>query len=516
MRYWLLFLSILFIGNIKAQKFDQDLNNIQVTWQLINSFYVDSIDRPAFAEEIIRSMLSSLDPHSVYIPADEVKEANEALNGNFEGVGIEFLILKDTLTVISTINGGPSEKVGIRSGDRILFINGEKVASVGINSDDVYAMLRGRKGTEVDFTIVRRGEDKMLDFSVVRDEVPIPSIEASYMADATNGYIKISRFAANTNKEFNDVLKTLKKAGMENLILDLRGNTGGYMSSALAILDQFLDRGKLMVYTEGAALSRRDHKATSKGLWIEGGLVVLIDENSASASEIVAGAIQDWDRGTIVGRRSYGKGLVQRPFTLTDGSEVRLTIAKYYTPSGRCIQKPYSDDKDSYKEEVFDRYNNGELWNRDSIHVNETLSFKTLVAGRPVFGGGGIMPDFFVPLDTTGYSDYYRDLVVNGVLSSVALDFYNNNESQWKDIRSFMQDFVVDDALMARVQKEALMIGLTVDAAADNLIALQLKALIARNLWGNSAYYEIINPTVGAYKKAIQLFADNNEVLVHP
>jgi carboxyl-terminal processing protease len=516
MKYWLVLLFILFIGNLKAQKYDQDLNNIQVTWQLINSFYVDSIDRSAFAEKTIRSMLSSLDPHSVYIPADEVKEANEALDGNFEGVGIEFLILKDTLTVISTINGGPSQKVGIRSGDRILFINGEKVASVGINSDDVYAMLRGRKGTEVDFTIVRRGEDKMLDFSVVRDEVPIPSIEASYMADATNGYIKISRFAANTHKEFYDVLKKLKKDGMENLILDLRGNTGGYMSSALAILDQFLDRGQLMVYTEGATLSRHDHKATSKGLWIDGGLVVLIDENSASASEIVAGAVQDWDRGAIVGRRSYGKGLVQRPFTLTDGSEVRLTIAKYYTPSGRCIQKPYTDDKDSYKKEVFDRYSQGELWNEDSIHVNETLKYKTLVTERTVFGGGGILPDFFVPLDTIGYSDYYRDLVVNGVLSSVALDFYNNNETQWKDVKSFIQDFVVDDVLMARVQKEASMAGLTIDAVADRLIALQLKALIARNFWDNSAYYEIINPTVGAYQKAIQLFADHNEELVRP
>lgn len=520
MRYWVFLLFILVYIGAKGQKFNQDLNNIQVTWQLINNFYVDPVNPSKLANETIKAMLAQLDPHSVYLPADEVKAANAALKGDFEGVGIEFMIMKDTLLVLSVIDGGPSQKAGIRSGDRILTINGKSIASVGIETSEIITLLRGTKGTPVELTVIRRGEDQILNFNVICDNIPIHSIEASYMADSTTGYIKISRFSSNTSKEFHSTLKSLIKSGMEDLILDLRGNSGGYMSAALSVLDHFLTKGQLMVYTQGATFSRHDHLATSKGLWHKGGLVILIDENSASASEIVAGAIQDWDRGVIVGRRSYGKGLVQRPYSLTDGAEVRLTIAKYYTPSGRSIQKDYTNGTKAYHKEVLSRVYSGELVNKDSIHIPTQWKHVTLVNGRTVYGGGGIVPDLFVALDTAEYPILYRELIVKGLINNVSLDYFNLNRNelmnQFETFEQFNKDFCVDEVTIEQLFSEAHQLNIAfTDHDVEQLrplIKLQIKALIARSMWGNSEFYKVVNPTMEAYSKALIILHNDDDL----
>lgn len=513
MRYWGVVLFIFFCFSVKGQKFNQDLNNIQVTWQLINNFYVDSVNPTELANATIKAMLAQLDPHSIYLPVNEVKAANEALKGDFEGVGIEFIIMKDSLLVLSAIEGGPSQKAGIRSGDRILTVNGKNIASVGIQTDEIVAMLRGDKGTKIELTVARRGEDENLQFVVICDKIPIHSIEASYMADSTTGYIKISRFSSNTSREFHNTLRSLIKSGMEDLILDLRGNTGGYMSAALSVLDHFLTKGQLMAYTQGATLSRHDHFATSKGLWHKGGLVILIDENSASASEIVAGAIQDWDRGVIVGRRSYGKGLVQRPYSLTDGAEVRLTIAKYYTPSGRSIQKDYTNGKKAYQSEISSRVESGELMNKDSIHIPTRWKHTTLVNGRTVYGGGGIVPDLFVGLDTAEYPSLYRELIVKGIINNVSLDYFNLNRNQlisrFENFEQFNQSFYVDQSTIEHLYSDALNLNLRFsDNEIEHILPLvktQVKALIAKNIWGKSEFYRVVNPTLETYNKALHI-----------
>jgi len=522
MRYWFFLLFIFFFAGagVEGQKFNQDLNNIQVTWQLINNFYVDSVNPSELANETIKAMLAHLDPHSLYLPASEVKAANEALKGDFEGVGIEFMIMKDTLLVLSAIDGGPSQKAGIRSGDRILTINGKNIASVGIQNAEVLSMLRGDKGTIMELTVARRGEDESLYFNVICDKIPIHSIEASYMADYTTGYIKVSRFSSNTSREFQNTLKSLIKSGMEELILDLRGNSGGYMSAALSVLDHFLTKGQLMVYTQGATLSRHDHLATSKGLWHKGGLVILIDENSASASEIVAGAIQDWDRGVIVGRRSYGKGLVQRPYSLTDGAEIRLTIAKYYTPSGRSIQKDYTNGKKAYQREVLSRIDSGELMNKDSIHILKQWKHSTLKNGRTVYGGGGIVPDLFVALDTAEYPLLYRELVVNGIINNVSLDYFSLNRKQlinrFKTFEQFNQNFCVDQIIIEHLYSDIHQLNVAfTDKEIEQVLPLvktQIKALIARSIWGNSEFYRVINPTLEAYNEALHILNNNEDL----
>lgn len=520
MRYWILLFFVFLFAGVKSQKFNQDLNNIQVTWQLINNFYVDSVNPSELANETIKAMLAQLDPHSVYLPANEVKAANEALKGDFEGVGIEFMIMKDTLLVLSVIEGGPSQKAGIRSGDRILTINGKNIASVGIENAEIIAMLRGEKGTTIELMVARRGEDEKMNFTVVCDKIPIHSIEASYMADSTTGYIKISRFSSNTSKEFQKTLKSLIKSGMKELILDLRGNSGGYMSAALSVLDHFLTKGQLMVYTQGATLSRHDHLATSKGLWHKGGLVILIDEHSASASEIVAGAIQDWDRGAIVGRRSYGKGLVQRPYSLTDGAEVRLTIAKYYTPSGRSIQKDYTNGKKAYQREILSRMDSGELMNKDSIHILKQWKHSTLVNGRTVYGGGGIVPDLFVALDTADYPVLYRELIVKGVINNVSLDYFNLNRNQlinrFETFEQYNQEFCVDQLTIENLYSDACELNVSfTDKEIEKVlphVKIQIKALIARSIWGKSEFYRVINPTMEVYSKALQILNSNEDL----
>src|SRR5690554_6462297 len=400
--------------------------------RLIDGYYVDSANVDDLTEKAIVHMLGELDPHSVYISKDEVEKMNEPLQGNFEGIGISFNIFKDTLFVTTIIPGGPSEKVGIRAGDRITKVDNENIAGTGIQNSDVLNLLRGEKGTTVEVQILRRSTDGMLDFTIVRDKIPRYSLDASYMLDDETGFIKLNKFSATTTNEFTEAINELKSQNMRNLILDLRGNGGGYLKTAIDISDQFLDNNKLIVYTDGHNDPKREYKATSGGIFKEGNLVILVDESSASASEIVSGAVQDWDRGLIIGRRAFGQGLVQKPYFLTDGSMVRLTTAHYYTPSGRGIQKPYKGGVEEYKRDYMDRFNSGQLFSADSIIFPDSLQYNTLVNGRKVYGGGGIMPDIFIPMDTSSYNQYYSRLRRNNIVYNFVLDYVDDNRQYLK------------------------------------------------------------------------------------
>ena len=499
--------------SIQAQSLDKNLQKLQLTYQLINSLYVDTVNDTNLAEEAIAGMLKSLDPHSVYISADEVAAMNEPLDGSFDGIGIQFNILEDTLMVVTPLIGGPSEKVGIVAGDRIVTIDGDNVAGIGIKNSDVFKYLRGKKGTKVKLAVNRKGQ--VLDFTVVRDKIPIHSVEAAYMADPKTAYIKITRFALTTHKEFLDALGKLEDHKYENMIIDLRGNGGGYLKAAIDIADELIGSDKLIVYTQGLNSERREHHAKKKGRFEKGKLVVLMDEGSASASEIVAGAVQDWDRGLVIGRRSFGKGLVQRPFDFPDGSMIRLTIAKYYTPSGRCIQKDYSGGEDEYRYEIGNRYLHGEMANVDSIHFDESLRYETKVSHRTVYGGGGIMPDVFVPMDTTMYSDYYRDLVASGTVNRVILTYVDNNrellKASYSSYDQFNSDFEVSETLVEELIKEGEEEDIERNdeqlAASEKLMMTQLKALIARDLFSTSEYFETINSLSDDYTKALDILS---------
>lgn len=521
MGYWAVMVFALsgLMNNVDAQTFDKDLQKLQMTYQLINTFYVDTVNQGHIVEEAIVGMLKSLDPHSVYISADEVAAMNEPLDGSFEGIGIQFNILNDTLMVVSPIIGGPSEKVGILAGDRIVKIDGKNVAGVGLKNSEVFKMLRGEKGTKVKLNVNRKGVDEALNFVVVRDKIPIHSVEAAYMATPETGYVKITRFAANTHDEFLEALDELETEGYKNLIIDLRGNTGGYLKAAIDIADELIDSDRLLVYTEGLNSARREHNARKKGAFEKGNLIVLMDEGSASASEIVAGAVQDWDRGIVIGRRSYGKGLVQRPFALPDGSMIRLTIAQYYTPSGRCIQKEYGDGNEAYHHEILERYRHGEMSNLDSIQFDTSLKYNTLLNGRTVYGGGGIMPDVFIPIDTTMYSDYYRDLVASGVVNRLILSYVDDNrgdlQENYPTYESFSKQFNVSDKLIEDLMVEGEKQGIERDLdglkVSEKLMTVQLKALIARDLFDTSEYFETINQLSDAYVKAIELIGTKKE-----
>ncbi len=483
----------------------------------IEKSYVDSVSTTELVDDAIRKMLEDLDPHSVYIPAEDVARANEGLEGNFEGIGIQFNILKDTIIVVSPIAGGPSESLGIMAGDKIVSIEGEKVAGVGITNKDVTDKLRGAKGTIVNVGIARRGNKEALDFDITRDEIPIYSLDASYMVNDKIGYIKLNRFAKTTMTEFTAALKKLKSEGMEDLILDLQGNGGGLLETAIDLADEFLRANELIVYTEGRSYPRRDRSATSAGGFEKGRLVVLVDEGSASASEIVAGAIQDWDRGLVVGRRSFGKGLVQRPIPLPDGSYVRLTTQKYYTPSGRCIQKSYEDGAEAYYMEKYDRYESGEVFSIDSLNAPDSLKYFT-DNKRIVYGGGGITPDVFVPIDTTQSTKLNSDLIRKGVMNTFALTYTNRNRKQllksYPTVNSFVDSFdmtPVIEEFKAYAAKEDPKIEWLDEEYKDSekMIKGRLEAMIARNLWDYSAYYQVFNPYWPAFEHAVDLLNGN-------
>lgn len=519
MKYFYVSLFLMLTSwSLNAQNFNQDLQKLQLAYKLISTFYVDSLSDEKLVEDAIEGMLSNLDPHSQYISKEEVAKLNEPLDGSFEGIGIQFNIFNDTLMVISPISGGPSEKVGVQAGDRIIYIDGENVAGIGLKNSDVFSRLKGKKGSKVDIQILRRGIKDLIKFSIERDKIPIYSVEASYMASSEIGYIKINQFSATTHKEVEIALKNLNSQGMNSLILDLRGNPGGYLSAAIDVSDEFLSADKLVVYTEGLTSPRRDYLSSAQGLFELGKVVVLIDEGSASASEIVTGAIQDWDRGLVIGRRSFGKGLVQRPLNLQDGSLMRLTIAKYYTPSGRCIQKSYDKGRTAYNREVFERFEHGEFTNKDSVEVSKGKKYYTRINQRLVYGGGGIMPDYFVPIDTIGYSDYYRDLITHGILNRFVLNYVDVHrskfESLYKDFNVFYDGFVVDDTIIHTLIDEGTKakISSDVNELDESMLMLkaQIKALIARNLWTSSEYFQSINQSTEVYNKAIEILSSED------
>jgi carboxyl-terminal processing protease len=500
-----------------SQNGDQNqLKKFESFMRYVQLAYVDQVDSEKLTEEAIKSVLKELDPHSVYISAEDLRKMNEPLEGNFEGVGIQFNILHDTIVVVSPISGGPSEKLGIRAGDKIIKIDEEVVAGVGFTNKDVSDHLRGAKGTKVMVSISRQGEQDLLDFEITRDKIPIYSMDAAYLAEPTTGYIKLNRFAAQSMTEVGAAIDSLQKLGMKNLILDLRGNGGGYLNVAIELADNFLDDKKLIVYTSGRAFPREDHYATPQGNFEKGKLVVLVDEGSASASEIVSGAVQDWDRALLIGRRTFGKGLVQKPYSLSDGSAIRLTISRYYTPSGRSIQRDYSEGKDDYYNEINKRYENGELVSKDSISFPDSLKYATQKLHRTVYGGGGIMPDIFIPIDTTGMTDYYRTLLRKGVLYTFVLDYLDVHRSSFKEnytsFEDFQQHFEVSDEmleeLVSTAEKRDIERNDQEFAISHDLIKLNLKALFATNLWTSTEFYRVTNQNDAAYLKALEVIND--------
>lgn len=485
---------------------------LQLAEFAIANLYVDDVDEDKLVEDAIINMLEELDPHSTYSDAEEVKKLNEPLVGNFDGIGVQFNMATDTLFIIQPVSGGPSEKVGILAGDRIIEVNDTVIAGVKMSTEEIMRRLRGPKGTKVNLKIMRRGVSGLLPFTVKRNKIPVYSLDASYMMNKTTGYIRISRFAATTAEEFEKALHDLQKKGMRNLILDLQGNGGGYLNAAIEIANHMLQKGELIVYTEGKRNPRTEFNARGNGDFRDGKLVVLVDEFSASASEIVTGAIQDWDRGTVVGRRTFGKGLVQRPIDLPDGSMIRLTVARYYTPSGRCIQKPY-ESIEQYNKDLIERYNRGEMLSADSIHFPDSLKAKTLKLGRTVYGGGGIMPDYFVPIDTTYYTDYYLALRDKGAIVQENLKLIDAHRSEWKEkyktFERFNKRFEVSDEML----EDLISLGKTLGAefkedeykTALPLIKIQLKALIARDLWDMNEYFQVINSINKTVQKGLEL-----------
>ncbi|MGI8892703.1 MAG: S41 family peptidase [Bacteroidia bacterium] len=502
---------------VNAQSYNQtkEAAKFNSFMDYLNYTYVDEVDQSDLTEKAIVSVLKELDPHSVYIPKEELKAMNEPLVGNFEGIGIEFQILHDTIQVTATVPGGPSEKIGIMAGDRIVKIEDETVAGTGITNRDVIKKLRGNKGTKVKVEMARRGSQGLQEFVITRDKIPLYSVDASYLAAPEIGYIKVNRFSDTTSEEFRKALDKVTALGAKNLILDLTGNGGGYMNRAIEMADEFLADDKLVVYTEGRANPRQEYKATRQGMFEKGKVVVLIDEGSASASEIVSGALQDWDRGLVIGRRSFGKGLVQKPIMLPDGSAIRLTTARYYTPSGRSIQKPYENGLEDYNQDMSNRLKKGELTSADSIHFPDSLKYLTSNK-RVVFGGGGIMPDVFVPLDTSDVTAYYRQVQRSGLMSQFAVTHIDNNRNSflksYANAEAFKTTFEVDKALMEKflafAEKEDVKRSEADLAISSDLIKTQLKALMARNLWDLEAYYFIINDINPSFQKAVEAIKD--------
>ena len=494
---------------------DSPLRKLQIAEMAVNNLYVDSVDEQKLVEDAIRGMLEKLDPHSSYSTPKEVKEMNEPLQGNFEGIGVQFNMVEDTLLVIQPVSGGPSEKKGILAGDRIVSVNDTAIAGVKMSREEIMKRLRGPKGTKVNLGIVRRGIADTLAFTITRDKIPVKSVDATYMLRPKVGYIRIGSFSATTHDEFCESMKKLKKQGMKTLVLDLQENGGGYLQAAVKVANEFLKKDDLIVYTGGRQANRTDYTANGGGLFEKGKVIVLVDSYTASAAEIVSGAIQDQDRGIIVGRRTFGKGLVQRPIDLPDGSMIRLTIAHYYTPSGRCIQKPYEkgNGKD-YAMDVYNRLKSGELMSADSVHFADSLKFYTLKEHRTVYGGGGIMPDYFVPLDTTKYTRFHRQLAAKSLIINANLHYVDANRSQLKQqyptFDVFRQQFEVPqsmvDGILAEGEKQN--IRPKDDAELQQTLTYmrtQLKALVARDLWDMDEYFAIMNETSDVVQQALQL-----------
>ncbi len=511
--------ALLLSGNTLAQfRPSPEGVKLERTLQLINSLYVDEVDTKKLTEAAIRAMLEELDPHSSYLNEEEVRAMNEPLQGNFDGIGISFNMLTDTLYVLEVISGGPSQKVGIMPGDKIIQVNDTLIAGVKMSNNDVIKRLRGPKGTVVNVKVLRRGVPQLMEFRIVRDKIPITSIDAAYMVTNDIGYIRLSRFGVSSADEFKQAEKTLKSQGMKHLILDLADNGGGILQTANEIADEFLGDSRVIVYTEGKNQPRFTMNATEEGELQSGKLVALVNGASASASEILAGALQDWDRGVVVGRRTFGKGLVQRQLPLPDGTMIRLTVARYYTPSGRSIQKPYEEGhKDAYDQDFMNRYTHGELFDADSIRFPDSLKYKTLVNQRTVYGGGGIMPDYFVPVDTTAGTMLHANLNAKGVINRLAVSEVDNRRGallqQYPDVLLFMKGFQISEEMIQKLRAIAATEQVEWNeeeyGRSQPLIFVQLKALIARDLYDSSAFYRIINEENDIFLEGLRIISDD-------
>lgn len=518
--YALLLAAGVYIGTKMVPAISGGESKIDELRYMLENNYVDTVNQEDLEEHAILTMLKDLDPHSDYIPKRDLIAVSEGLDGSFDGIGVQFNIHNDTILVVSVINGGPSEKVGLRDGDKIITVEGENVAGTGITNTDVLKLLKGPKGTKVKVGILRKGNTKLIDFVITRDQIPLYSVDASYMLTKEVGYIKLSRFSATSYNEVKQALVKLKREGLKSLIFDLRDNGGGYLDIAHRLADEFLSGKKLIVYTEGIHESRKDYNAGRKGMFEEGKLIVLVNESSASASEILSGAIQDWDRGVLIGRRTFGKGLVQRQMEMRDGSQLRLTTARYYIPSGRCIQKPYDEGYDSYNGEIMDRYKAGELTGADTTNFPDSLKYRTRVKGRVVYGGGGIMPDIFIPLDTTSVSGFRLEVYSKGYLNDFVYDYLEGNRAALKrytTIEGFDKQFNVSDAMYMALVAHAKKDGSTATEqdinAAKNELKDDLKARLAQILFDDEGFYYIRNRRDEMIKKALEVLGDDTKYL---
>jgi carboxyl-terminal processing protease len=498
---------------VLSGQWNVDAIKLAQVMEKVSHYYVDSVDESELVEGTIVRMLHELDPHSSYVSREELEELNEQMEGEFEGIGVSFNVLDDTIYIIRAIPGGPSERVGVLAGDRIVKVEGKNVAGIGITTRDVQGLLKGEKGSRVEISVKRRNRQELLDFSITRDKIPVNSLDAAYMVNERIGYVKLARFSHTTIDEFEVAMKGLREQGMQDLILDLSGNGGGWLPVAVELSDHFLSGNKLIVRTEGSKVPDQDYMAMRQGLFEKGNLVVMIDGSSASASEIVGGAIQDWDRGVIVGRRSFGKGLVQQPFILNDGSLIRLTVARYYTPTGRLIQKSYENGYDEYALDLINRYNSGELSSADSIVFPESQKYRTLTLNRIVYGGGGIMPDYFVPLDTSSYSEYYRNLISQGIMNRFILQYVDDNRREFQmefvDFKDFNSRYAPSKSSMDLLISFAAEQGLEFNQEDWNIskehISLLYKSYLARDLWGMEYFYEVFNSSDEVFNKAVEI-----------
>ncbi len=489
-----------------------EFSRLEEIMSLIENKYVDTFDREIIVDKLVESLVSQLDPHSFYISATELSSVNESLEGNFEGIGIEFYVLNDTIIVVSPISGGPSEELGIMSGDKIILIDDTVIAGIGVTNNDVIKKLRGKKGTKVKVDIKRNGSKDLLSFTITRDKIPITSVDVGYMVDDETGYIKINRFSANTYQEFMEEMRKLNQAGMQQLVIDLRQNPGGYLNAATMMADELIGNDRLVVYTEGKAYKRKEYRANRQGIFENGNLAIIIDEGSASASEILAGAVQDWDRGIVTGRRSFGKGLVQEQYNLRDGSALRLTVARYYTPSGRSIQKPYNNGSDLYHSEITERYYQGEYLTPDSSAITDSAKFFTS-KGKVVYAGGGIMPDVFVPIDTS--VDLQNMAKVRSFIPEFVYDHFSANGEQYRSyesLKKFRDEFEVSDLLyknfIVSAQSKGMDVKEEIFATFENQVRVLMKAHIARQIWKNEGFFSIANTVDRTYNRTLELLKE--------